>query len=152
VQSGPAFSLCKGVIGRCCVISPQSDRSTMSLQGQHLNILHIQADLCLTGLRGCASQSLELAAFCGFNLMVGDLHCRQVAYVSNRDPQGPRLLGPGHYGELCAHCGGVHDRHVAAGLTRACPVVQQPLHEAVCWSSCSVLGQQWGCLRPAGSA
>jgi hypothetical protein len=47
-------------------------------------------------------QSLGLSAYYGFNLMVGDLHSRQVAYVCNRDPQGPRLLGPGHYGK-CSH-------------------------------------------------
>lgn len=55
----------------------------------------------------CAMQSLPLDAYCGFNLMVGDLHSRQVAYVSNRDPQGPRLLGPGHYGEGGGGGGGI---------------------------------------------
>lgn len=47
----------------------------------------------------CAVQSLDLGVYYGFNLLVGDLHSRQVAYVSNRDPWGPRELAPGHYGE-----------------------------------------------------
>ncbi len=35
-------------------------------------------------------------AFAGFNLLVGDRH--SLAYVSNRDLQGPRLLAAGTYG------------------------------------------------------
>jgi hypothetical protein len=48
-------------------------------------------------------QSLQLAAYHGFNLVVGDLRSSQVAYVSNRDTQRPRALAPGHYG-VCSCC------------------------------------------------
>ncbi|KAF8059408.1 TANGO2 [Scenedesmus sp. PABB004] len=43
-------------------------------------------------------QSLPAASYFGFNLLVGDLATREVAYVSNRDPRGPRALPPGCYG------------------------------------------------------
>lgn len=47
----------------------------------------------------CLVQGLNAEGYCGFNLLVGDLQLQQVAYVSNRDKEGPKVLPPGAYGE-----------------------------------------------------
>eukprot|EP00775_Hariotina_reticulata_P009563 gene9563-9726_t len=43
-------------------------------------------------------QGLDTKDYFGFNLLVGDLKQRQVAYMSNRGSSGPQVLPPGVYG------------------------------------------------------
>ena len=104
-------------------------------------VVHVPCVVCCAMC--CPSQSLDLPSYCGFNLLVGDLHSRQVAYVSNRDPQGPRQLGPGHYGEKCAAAAAPLQLPQTAPFPRQCAAFShtaQPScrkhHQVLMWGCC----------------
>lgn len=83
----------------------------------------------------CLTQDVDqrLEGYSGFNLLVGDLSTLELAYTSNRSPEGPRQLPPGLYGA----CRGV--RFVVVAPTSSLAALVS------CWLPCLMLAL---CMPP----